>query len=288
MDTTDLSLLREQKNEITSHLIYSKLAANTRDGKNADILRRMSGDELRHYNELKEITGRDVAPSKGKIVFFYLISRLFGLTFGLKLLEKAEDDAVGIYGAMIDKYPQLKNFVEDEQTHELLLIDMIDEEKLNYMGSVVLGLNDALVELTGALAGFTFAFQNTRMIAMTGLITGISASFSMAASEYLSTRQEKGEKGKAIKAAIYTGVAYVFTVVVLILPYFLFANPFVCLGVSLFLAVTVIFVFNYYISVVKETPFRRRFLEMAAISLGVSGISFLIGMLVKSAFGIEV
>jgi len=287
MDTTDLSLLREQKNEITSHLIYSKLAANTRDGKNADIFRRMSDDELRHYNELKEITGRDVAPSKGKIGFFYLISRLFGLTFGLKLLEKAEDDAVGIYGAMIDKYPQLQNFVEDEQTHELLLIDMIDEEKLNYMGSVVLGLNDALVELTGALAGFTFAFQNTRMIAMTGLITGISASFSMAASEYLSTRQEKGEKGKAIKAAIYTGVAYVFTVAVLILPYFLFKNPFVCLGVSLFLAVTVIFVFNYYISVVKETPFRRRFLEMAAISLGVSGISFLIGMLVKGVFGIE-
>lgn len=288
MDTTDLSLLREQKNEITSHRIYAKLAAKMRGGKNADILKRMSGDELRHYNELKKITGRDIAPAKGKIVFFYLISRLFGLTFGLKLLEKAEDDAVDIYGAMVCNYPQLQNFVEDEQTHELLLIDMIDEEKLNYMGSVVLGLNDALVELTGALAGFTFAFQNTRLIAMTGLITGISASFSMAASEYLSTRQEKGEKGEAIKAAIYTGIAYVFTVAVLILPYLIFDNPFVCLGVSLFLAVAVIFVFNYYISVVKDAPFRRRFLEMAVISLGVSGISFLIGMLVKSVFGIEV
>lgn len=287
MNTTDRSLLREQKNEITSHLIYAKLAAKTRDGKNADILRRMSEDELRHYNELKEITGREVKPSRFSIVFFYLISRLFGLTFGLKLLEKEEDDAVETYGAMVDQYPQLKGFVEDEQTHELLLIDMIGEEKLNYMGSVVLGLNDALVELTGALAGFTFAFQNTRMIAMTGLITGISASFSMAASEYLSTRQEKGEKGEAIKAAVYTGVAYVFTVAVLILPYLIFNNPFICLGVSLFLAVAVIFVFNYYISVVKDAPFRRRFLEMAAISLGVAGLSFLIGMLVKNVFGIE-
>jgi len=199
MHTTELSLLREQKNEITSHLIYAKLAAKTRAGENADILRRMSGDELRHYNELKKITGRDVAPAKGKIVFFYMISRLFGLTFGLKLLEKAEDNAVDIYGSMVGKYPQLQKFVEDEQTHELLLIAMISEEKLNYMGSVVLGLNDALVELTGALAGFTFAFQNTRLIAMTGLITGISASFSMAASEYLSTRQEKGDRAEAIK-----------------------------------------------------------------------------------------
>ncbi|NLW88896.1 MAG: rubrerythrin family protein [Clostridiaceae bacterium] len=288
MDTTDLSLLREQKNEITSHRIYAKLASKTRDGKNADVLRRMSEDELRHYNELKEITGREVKPSRFSIVFFYLISRLFGLTFGLKLLEKEEDDAVETYGAMVDQYPQLKEFVEDEQTHELLLIDMIGEEKLNYMGSVVLGLNDALVELTGALAGFTFAFQNTRLIAMTGLITGISASFSMAASEYLSTRQEKGEKGEAIKAAVYTGIAYVFTVAVLILPYLIFNNPFICLSVSLFLAVAVIFVFNYYISVVKDAPFRRRFLEMAAISLGVAGLSFLIGMLVKSVFGIEV
>ncbi|MBN1776084.1 MAG: VIT1/CCC1 transporter family protein [Clostridiales bacterium] len=288
MEPTDLSLIKEQRNEITSHLIYAKLAAKTRDGKNADVLRRMSEDELRHYNELKEITGREVKPSRFSIVFFYLISRLFGLTFGLKLLEKAEDDAVETYGAMVEKYPQLKNFVEDEQTHELLLIDMIGEEKLNYMGSVVLGLNDALVELTGALAGFTFAFQNTRMIAMTGLITGISASFSMAASEYLSTRQEKGEKSEAIKAAIYTGIAYVLTVAVLILPYLVFDNPFLCLGVSLFLAVAVIFVFNYYISVVKDAPFRRRFLEMAAISLGVAALSFLIGMLVKNIFGIEV
>ena len=288
MNQPDIALLKEQKNEITSHLIYAKLAAKANAGNNADILKRMSADELRHYNELKRITGRDVRPSKSKIIFFYLISRLFGLTFGLKLLEKAEDDAVDIYGAILEKYPQLHAFVEDEQTHEQLLIDMIDEEKLNYMGSVVLGLNDALVELTGALAGFTFAFQNTRLIAMTGLITGISASFSMAASEYLSTRQEKGDRAKAIKSAIYTGITYVLTVAVLILPYLLFENPFVCLGVSLFLAVVVIFVFNYYISVVKDTPFRRRFLEMAAISLGVSGISFLLGILVKSIFGIEV
>ncbi len=92
--------------------------------------------------------------------------------------------------------------ISDEERHENELIDMIDEERLNYMGSVVLGLNDALVELTGALAGFTFAFQDTRIIALTGLITGISASFSMAASEYLSTRHEGGEN--ALKSSIYS------------------------------------------------------------------------------------
>jgi VIT1/CCC1 family predicted Fe2+/Mn2+ transporter len=180
----------------------------------------------------------------------------------------------------------MDKIIEDEERHEEELIAMIDEEKLNYIGSVVLGLNDALVELTGALAGYTFAFQNTRLIALTGLITGISASLSMAASEYLSTRQEGGDD--ALKSALYTGSAYVFTVIFLILPFLLIQNPFISLVASLVVAVLIIFIFNYYISVAKDYDFKRRFGEMAAISLGVAGISFLIGVLVKQFIGIEV
>ena len=92
----------------------------------------------------------------------------------------------------------------------------INEERLNYTGSIVLGLNDALVELTGTLAGLTFALQNTKLTALAGLITGIAASFSMAASEYLSQRSE-GESERASTSALYTGVAYICTVALLIL-----------------------------------------------------------------------
>ncbi|MDI6704563.1 MAG: VIT1/CCC1 transporter family protein [bacterium] len=82
---------------------------------------------------------------------------------------------------------------------------------------MVLGLNDALVELTGALAGFTFALQNTRVVAMAGLITGVAASLSMTTSEYLSTKSEGGAKSP-FKASVYTGSAYVLTVMFLIFP----------------------------------------------------------------------
>lgn len=212
--------------------------------------------------------------------------RIFGLTFGIKLLERSEGKAVKSYKELDESLALMDEIIEDEERHEEELIAMIDEEKLNYMGSVVLGLNDALVELTGALAGYTFAFQNTRLIALTGLITGISASLSMAASEYLSTRQEGGDD--ALKSALYTGSAYVFTVIFLILPFLLIPNPFISLAASLVVAVLIIFVFNYYISVAKDYDFKRRFGEMAAISLGVAGISFLIGVLVKQFIGIEV
>lgn len=282
------ALLIEQRKELTSHMIYKRLSKTTRNPNNRETLMQISENELEHYHTLKELTHTDVTPRHFYAVFFYIIARCFGLTFGIKLLERGEADAAGKYTLISPDHPEVAQFVQDEERHEQALIAMINEEKLNYIGSIVLGLNDALVELTGALAGFTFAFQNTQLIALTGLITGISASLSMAASEYLSAVHETGQRKEALKSAGYTGAAYVMTVVILILPYLLIANPFVSLGVCLAAAVLIILVFNFYISVAKDTPFRRRFWEMALISLGVSGISFLIGILVKNVFGLEV
>jgi VIT1/CCC1 family predicted Fe2+/Mn2+ transporter len=152
---------------------------------------------------------------------------------------------------------------------------------------VVLGLNDALVELTGALAGFTFALQNTKLIALTGSIMGFAAALSMAASEYLSTKAEETEKSP-LKASAYTGAAYIVTVVALILPYLLLPNLFACLGCSLAIAIAVIAAFNYYISVAKDQRFSARFFEMAGLSLVVAALSFGIGFLMRTFLGIEI
>ena len=164
---------------------------------------------------------------------------------------------------------------------------MLDEERLRYIGSIVLGLNDALVELTGALAGFTFAFQDTRLIALTGLITGIAAALSMGASEYLSTKSEKTVKGP-LKSAIYTGSAYVVVVIALILPYLILENSYVSLVCTMTFAVLIIAFFNYYVSVAKSVLFKRRFLEMSGWSLGVASVSFLVGYILRSSLGVEI
>jgi VIT1/CCC1 family predicted Fe2+/Mn2+ transporter len=68
----------------------------------------------------------------------------------------------------------------------------------------------------------------------------------------------------------------------------LIGNPFISLIVTLCVAVLIILFFNYYISVAKGTPFKRRFLEMIVISLGVSGISFVVGIIIKSVFGVDI
>ena len=163
---------------------------------------------------------------------------------------------------------------------------MLEEKKLEYVGSIVLGLNDALVELTGTLAGLTFALQNTKLIAVAGLITGIAASFSMAASEYLSTKTDG--KDNALASSFYTGLAYVITVIILISPYLLFSNYFVRLGMTMTFAVFVIVVFNYYISVAKDLNFKKRFWEMFIISMGVAAFTFGIGYLIRIFLGVDI
>ncbi len=276
-----------QETEITEYHIYKRLAKRINSPENAKILDQIAEDELRHYNGWKEYTNEEVQPRWFFVSFYYLVSILFGFTFGVKLMEMGEEKAQVSYEAVSKVIPQATQYQDEEDKHEHQLIEMLDEERLQYAGSVVLGLNDALVELTGALAGLTLALQNVKLIALSGLITGIAASLSMAASEYLSTRSEETSK-HPVRAAVYTGIAYITTVTLLILPYLLFENYYLDLAIALTTAVVIIAVFNYYISVAKGESFRERFVEMAGLSLSVAAFSFVIGYFIRQWLGIEI
>ena len=269
-------LLFLQKREITDYLVYSKLATKQKDEHNRTLLEKIALDELRHYQFLEKLTKQKVNPNRFTVMFFFLLARIFGLTFGIKLLERGEEKQQSIYHELVGKVEGIERLIADEEEHEKQLIDTLNEEKLKYVSSIVLGLNDALVELTGTLAGLTFALDNARTVGLAGLITGIAASLSIASSEYLSSKEEES-KSFALKSALYTGVAYIFAVIFMILPYFLFATSLVSLLVTLTVVVLIIFVFNYYISVAKDYSFKKRFFEMVTISLGVAALSFVIG-----------
>lgn len=281
------NILFLQQEELNGQIIYEKLSAIIHDPHNSDVLKKISNEEKKHYAIWKKHTRRDVSPNHLKIYFYFWMAKMLGLTFGVKLMENGEEKTQKAYQELIEQFPDAKEMLLDEEKHEEELLEMLDEERLKYAGSVVLGLNDALVELTGALAGLTFAFQNTQVIALAGLITGISASFSMAASEYLSNKAE-GSGQDPVKSAIYTGIAYIFTVTFLVLPYLLIGNYLLCLLWTILNAILIIAAFNYYLSVAKGFSFRKRFIEMASISLGVAFLSFLIGVLIRQWFGIEI
>lgn len=281
------AILTMQRNEITEYHIYSRIASRLPGGDNQNTLLRLAAAEKRHCEMWAEMTGVECLPNKAKIFWYDLLARICGYTFTLKLMESGENVADKTYAKLAEEVPQAHAIAVEEEEHENALLAILDEKRLQYVGSMVLGLNDALVELTGTLAGLTLAMKNTGMIAMAGLITGIAATLSMGSSEYLSSRSEG--RDDAFTSCLYTSGVYFLTVAILVAPYLVFGNGqyLEAMATMLVLAVVIILVFTYYISVAKDLNFKKRFLEMAGISLGVALISFVIGIFVKEFLGID-
>lgn len=281
-------ILKFQKEEINGSLLYERIAKRQKDEKNKTALMEIAKEERSHYETWKKYTGRDVKPDRLKIYFFSFLSLVLGFTFTIKYFEKGENVGIEELHHFEKEIPEIHDILKEEEGHEARLMEMMDEERLHYVGSMVLGLNDALVELTGAIAGLTFALANTRLVALSAIIMGVSATLSMAASNYLAQRADGNEK--AVKSSAYTGIAYLVTVALMVTPYLLLPNELyiVAFAVMIGVVVLIIFVFNYYISVAQSLPFWKRFAEMTAISLGVAVISFIIGLAAKALLGIDV
>ncbi|MBR5796431.1 MAG: VIT1/CCC1 transporter family protein [Erysipelotrichaceae bacterium] len=283
-----LTLIRKmQQNELTESVIYQEIAQFAKGEGNKQALLRLSREERAHYEIWKNYTNEEMKPQGFKVFKYKMIARLLGFTFAVKLMENGEEGAQEEYALLANEVEESVMIRQQEEEHEQALLAMLDEEILQYVGSMVLGLNDALVELTGSLAGFTFAMQNTRLIALSGLIIGISATFSMASSEFLAARSEG--RSDALKSCTYTGIAYLITVVLLILPYLLLPNEsfLLALGCMLVIVIMIIAGFTYYTSVAQDEPFGSRFKEMTLISVSVAVMSFVVGILAKKFLGVD-
>lgn len=286
MNTIDY--LKQQRAEITEYHVYTGLGKLAKEKHNRAVLNSIAQDELKHYRIWAKITGQEVKPHRIKVGYYIWLARIFGLSFSLKLMERGEVNAQLLYDEAKKVLPEVAEIQLEEEEHERELIGVLKDNRLSYVGAIVLGLNDALVELTGTLTGLSFAFGKNEVIGFTGLIMGIAAALSMAASGYLASQEDEEVRDiNPITAAVYTGVAYLVTVFLLVFPYFVFSDGMVALGVMLVITLLIIAAYNYYISVAKEVSFKKRFLSMASISIGVAAISFAIGFVVKKYFGFD-
>ncbi|MBC64742.1 MAG: rubrerythrin family protein [Euryarchaeota archaeon] len=276
--------------EKTEMEVYRRLAQREKKPENKIILQKIAEQESNHYNILSEKTGQDVKFSKIRVYLHVISSVILGLTFSLKLMEKIEQNAAIEYRDL-----GFEDIAKEEDEHEKELLSLLEEDALNYLSSIILGLSDALVELTGALAWLTFAFQELKIVALAGLVTGISASFSMAASEFLATKEEDSSRSP-FKAALFTGSAYIITVLLLVIPYLLLGDdsenifgmaPHIqALAITFIIGILIIALFNFYVSIAQDKSFNRKFIEMIFILLIVTIISFLIGLILRESFGL--
>jgi VIT1/CCC1 family predicted Fe2+/Mn2+ transporter len=280
--------LTQQQNEINDYTIYKTLATYQEDENNKKIFEKIAKEEKLHYDFWLKITNQEIKAQKLIVWWFILLVKVFGTSFALKSLEKREAGAEEFYKELFEVYPESKKIYKQEVEHEFELIAMLNDKKLLYAGAIVLGMNDALVELTGTLSGIALAFDKSLVVGVTGLIMGIAASLSMAGSAYFEAKENPSEIIKPITYSLYTGISYIITTAILVVPFFIFETMAYSLIMMFICAFLAIISYNFYISVAKDLNFTTRVLQMSAITFGVAIISFLIGYIVKYYFGIEI
>lgn len=151
------------------------------------------------------------------------------------------------------------------------------QKKFDYRGSIILGMHDAIVSLTGLIAGLGLAFSDRDVIVLSCIISSITASLSMGAANYLAVKATN--KTNALRAASYTAGAYMLTCVLLILPFFVFFDRVAALSSVFLIVILIIYLFNRIFF--KPNQFYKHFYEMLAICISVSIIAFAIGQIAK-------
>ena len=133
---------RMQQSELDESVIYKNIASFAKGKENRRTLMRLAKEELAHCQIWKKYTGEELQPNKRKVLFYTLIARIFGFTFAVKLMERGEERAQEEYELLAREVPESAEIRAQEEEHEHALLGMLDEERLQYVGSMVLGLND--------------------------------------------------------------------------------------------------------------------------------------------------
>ena len=284
-------------NELTEHYVYAALARMEKNTGNRAALERLSAQEKTHYEfwkallEKKDAAAAErIRPRKATITGTKILRSVLGVTFITKLLEGHEKEAAQKYENIRPVVPaelqgRFTEIIEDERSHERTFIAQLKEARVNYIGFIVLGLADAIVEITGVHSGFLGVTGSTLIAGVAGVIVGFAAAISMGSAAYLQAKQEL-EKS-AIVSAFATGISYFISVIFLALPYFLIRTMATAFTISTSIGIVLIAAFTFYGAVVFERRFWREFSEAAGLMLATAAATFVWGAIIGAIFHIS-
>lgn len=279
------------QNELTEHVIYHQLALRERNEENRAVLERLSAQEKGHYEFWQSLAPQvKIRPRPIAIFGFALMRTAFGVTFTTKFLEAHEQGAVKTYEDVLAVIPpehkaRLLQIIEDEKSHERSLLGQIKEKRVAYLSFIVLGLADAIVEITGVHAGFLGVTGSTLIAGISGIIVGFAAAISMGSAAYLQAKQDP-EKSP-IASAFTTGFSYLASVICLALPYFLLREMLAAFLVSASVGIILIGSFTYYGAIVFDRKFWHDFWEAVILMLGTALATYILGNIVSNIFHVS-
>jgi len=279
--------------EFADFILYDRFSKRVSDNSSfAEALRQLSATEKRHYEFWKKyLPDEEPKFSRAKLFLVLLLQRLFGITFAVRYLERHESRVIKEYKSVESLIPEedraaFDEMIRDEEQHEKEFGRRVESSSVRYISFVVLGLADALVEISGIHAGSLGIYNVTEIAGLAGVIAGGAASLAMASAAFAQAKQ--GFQGSAGLSAIYTGASYFVAAVLLATPYFLTKVMVDALAASLTLAVTILALATYYSSVISGKPFSRDFAEILLILLGATVVLYFFGYFIRIETGISI
>jgi VIT1/CCC1 family predicted Fe2+/Mn2+ transporter len=272
--------------------------------------------EERHYAFWRKFFNKeDAALGLGQRVKLSLIlgaCRLLGPTAVHLVLEATEVYGIRKYLAVWQQYQDqplgqaVKEILQDEFGHEDDIVSQLTERKISpeRVRNIFFGLNDGSVEVLGALSGFFAAFHRPELVLMAGSSVAVAGALSMAAGAYAATSSEaevrRIERGKArflgrqpgagepaagpLQAAGVIGASYFLGAMIPVTPVILGATTVLYPLMSAGLAISAISLVLAYLS---GMAVRKRILMNLGMMAGAVAITYLVGGLAQSLWGIS-
>lgn len=249
-----------------------------------------------------------------KLTILTTVARLFGSLGTHLVLEAIEVYGVRKYVTVWRKYKgtptgeAVHAILEDEFQHEDEIVSSASQRLIHpeRVRDIFLGLNDGLVEILGAVSGFFAALSSIPAVIAASAAVAVAGSISMAAGAFGALNSEKevervdaakrefidGKPGEvkavsssAAESAVVVGLSYFFGALVPVLPVLLGAsNIFWSLG---FAAVVMVFI-STVIAFLSGMRMRRRIVTNLVILVIAVAVTYAVGLLARSAFGINI
>ena len=247
-----------------------------------------------------------------RLVLLFIVGRIFGEASIHLILEAIEVHGIRKYLSLWKTYQDdllggaVREILEDEFKHEDEIVSEMSERKIypQRIRDIFLGFNDGLVEILGAVSGFFASLHATGQVLVAAVTVAFAGSFSMAAGAYAAGSSEKEiektdrEKKEflqncvdpenvhhPLKSAVIVGIAYLIGATVPILPVFFGARQILW---PLAVSAVMVIVVSYILAFLSGMRIAKRIgMNLVIIALAV-GITYMIGILVKSVFGVAV
>lgn len=306
------ALVRDELFDLT---LYKKYRA-MRCGHLAPLLDQLIPIEQKHLARWETFFGLSGTKldirRKVRLTFLVLVGRVFGESAMHMVLDAIEVYGIRKYLSVWDAYrdtplgAEVRAILEDELHHEEAIVAKGMERRMNpeRIRDIFLGFNDGLVEMLGAVSGFTAAFSDKASVMIAGFTVAVAGALSMAAGVFVSTGSEKemkytdarkrqflgGARGSVVEESAFgnsvvVGISYILGSMVPLLPAgFLPGGIYTSIAVSAVCVVSV----SYILAFISGMDIRKRiFTNVVLIALAVL-VSYGIGIVARNLFGITV